>query len=432
MVPRRPGRRGLSRPIGRRRAAGDTGILDVAGADWGTPTGRSPEGVCRRVLWRDRSFVLLWAGQTVSLIGSQVTVVAVPLVAALALGAGPWEVGVVAACGRAPYLLFGLPAGVWVDRSRRRVVAGVCAVGQAVALAVVPAAAAAGVLTVWLLAAAAAVAGTFAVFGDIAGLALVPMVVPRASLTRAQGAVEAGQATAQVAGPALGGWLVEAVTAAGAVLVDAVSFLVAAVALAWVRVVERPRPGGTVRAGVRAVFGHQGLRRVTLCTATHVFWFNAFTVVLLLHLVSALGFSAARVGVTLSVGAVGGLVGALVAARLGERWGRRRTMVAAVLATGAGQALVAVDALLVGAVALMWFALQVYHVHQVPVRYEAAPAALHGRVNATIRTAVWGTAPLGALAGGLLGDAVGPRATLVVSGLGAATACLWLVRARVG
>ncbi|MFI9008432.1 MFS transporter [Actinosynnema sp. NPDC053489] len=384
------------------------------------------------VLWRNRSFLLLWAGQGVSLVGSQVTVVAMPLVAAWTLGAGAWGIGVVAACGRLPYLVFGLPAGVWVDRLPRRVVAGVCALGQAVSTAVVPVAAALEVLSLPLLAAVAAVAGTFAVFGDIAGLALVPMVVPRAGLTRAQGAVEVGQATAQVTGPALGGWLVGAVTAAGALAVDAASFLVAAVALTWVRVVERPRARAGVWAGVRAVFGHPGLRRVTLCTATQVFWFNAFTVVVLLHLVSALGLSAARAGLTLSVGAVGGLVGALVAARLGERWGRRPTMVAAMVVTGAGQALVAVDGLVIGAVAVMWFALQVYNVHQVPVRYEATPPALHGRVNATIRTAVWGTAPAGALVGGLLGDAVGPRATLVVSGLGVAAACLWLVRARVG
>ncbi|MCE6998987.1 MFS transporter [Saccharothrix sp. S26] len=384
------------------------------------------------MLRRNRSFLLLWAGQAVSLVGSQVTVVAVPLVAALQLGAGAVEVGVVAACGRLPYLVFGLPAGVWVDRLPRRVVAGVCAVGQAVSLAVVPVAAGLGALSVGLLAAVAAVAGVFAVFGDIAGLALVPMVVPAGQLTRAQGVVEVGQATAQVAGPALGGWLVGAVTAAGAVAADAVSFLVAALTLLGVRVVERPRAGAGVWTGVRAVFGHQGLRRVTLCTATHVFWFNAFTVVVLLHLVSVVGLSAARAGVTLSVGAVGGLVGALVAARLGERWGRRRTMVAAVLTTGAAQALVAVDGLVIGAVAVMWFALQVYNVHQVPVRYEATPAALHGRVNATIRTAVWGTAPAGALVGGLLGDVVGTRTTLVLSGLGAAAACLWLVRARVG
>ncbi|NUT51619.1 MAG: MFS transporter, partial [Saccharothrix sp.] len=146
------------------------------------------------MLWRDRSFLLLWVGQSISLIGSQVTVVAVPLVAALTLGGSTFEIGVVAACGRLPYLVFGLPAGVWVDRWPRRAVAGVCAVGQAVALGVVPAAAAGGVLSVWVLAAVAAVAGTFAVFGDIAGLALVPMVVPRGRLTRAQGAVEVGQA----------------------------------------------------------------------------------------------------------------------------------------------------------------------------------------------------------------------------------------------
>ncbi|MBB5803997.1 MFS family permease [Saccharothrix ecbatanensis] len=382
-------------------------------------------------LWRNGSFALLWTGHTVSLVGSQVTVIAVPLIAAFTLGAGPWEIGVVTACGRLPYLVFGLPAGVWADRLPRRAVAAACAVGQAVALGVVPVAAAVGVLSVPLLAAVAFVAGAFAVVGDIAGLALVPMVVPREQLTRAQGAVEVGQATAQIAGPALGGWLVGAITAAGALLADAATFLVAALTLVRLRVVgEQPRATGGVWDGVRAVFGHHALRRVTLCTATHVFWFNAFTVVVLLYLVSERNLTAAQAGLTLSVGAVGGLVGALVAARLGERWGRRRTMVAAILVTGGGQALVVVEPFM--AVAVMWFALQIYNVHQVPVRYEATPTALHGRVNATIRTAVWGTAPAGALVGGLLGQVVGLGATLVVSGLGAAAACLWLVRARVG
>ncbi|WP_447002804.1 MFS transporter [Saccharothrix isguenensis] len=387
-------------------------------------------------LWRNGSFALLWAGHTVSLVGSQVTVIAVPLVAAFAVGAGPWEIGVVAACGRLPYLVFGLPAGMWADRLPRRAVAAVCAVGQAVALAAVPVAAAVGALSVALLAVVAFVAGAFAVVGDIAGLALVPMVVPahgggQSQLTRAQGAVEVGQAMAQIAGPALGGWLVGVITAAGALLADAATFLVAAVTLVRLRVVgEQPRATGGMWDGVRAVFGHHALRRVTLCTATHVFWFNAFTVVVLLYLVSERDLSAAQAGLTLSVGAVGGLVGALVAARLGERWGRRRTMVAAILVTGGGQALVVVEPFT--AVAVMWFALQVYNVHQVPVRYEATPTALHGRVNATIRTAVWGTAPAGALVGGLLGQVVGLGATLVLSGVGAATACLWLVRSRLG
>ncbi|MFD1151850.1 MFS transporter [Saccharothrix hoggarensis] len=394
----------------------------------------------RDPLWRDRSFALLWSGQSVSLIGSQVTVVAVPLVAVAALGAGPWEVGVVAACGRLPYLVFGLVAGVWVDRLPRRAVAAVCAVGQAVALAVVPVAAAVVVLSVAVLAVAVAEARAFAVFGDIAGLALVPMVVPRDRLTRAQGAVEVSQATAQVAGPALGGWLVGAGTAAGALLVDAASFVVAAVALAGVQVAgpavgradasARAGMGAEVLAGLRAVFGHRILRRVTLCTATHVFWFNAFGAVLVLHLVADLGMTPSRLGMTLSVGAVGGLVGALVAARAGEWFGRGPTMVAAILVTGGGQAFVAVSPMV--GVAVMWFALQVYNVHQVPVRYEVTPSALHGRVNATIRTAVWGCAPAGALVGGLLGDLVGSRATLVVSGVGAALACLWLARTRVG
>ncbi|SDD67255.1 Transmembrane secretion effector [Actinokineospora iranica] len=398
-------------------------------------------------LRRNRSFVLLWAGQSVSLVGSQVTVVALPLVAVVTLGAGAWEMGVLAACGRVPYLLFGLPAGVWVDRLPRKRVLVVCGVGQAVALGVVPAAAVGGVLSLGLLAGVAFVAGVFAVFADIAALALVPLVVPRAQLTAGQGALEVGQSVSQVSGPAVAGWLVQALSAPVAIVADALSFLVSAVTAGGIRVpesagraVERDSMARQIAAGARAVFGKRVLRHVTLCTATHIFFYNAFTAVLVLYLVRDLALSPSVLGATLSAGAVGGLAGSAVAARLGARFGSGPTMAAAIVVAGAasclvvaaGGAVAASVAVVAGSQALMWFAMQVYNVLQVPVRYALTPDHLHGRVNATIRTTVWGLAPLGALAGGLAGDALGVRVSLLGAGIGAAMAALWLVLGRTG
>ncbi|MFI9812221.1 MFS transporter [Saccharothrix variisporea] len=366
-----------------------------------------------------RPFLLLWFGQSVSLVGSQVTALALPLVAALTLGAGPWEMGLLAACARAPYLVLGLPAGVWVDRLPRRPLLVACALGQAVALAVVPLADVTGVLSVPLLCGVALVAGAFAVFGDIGTLALVPLVVPAERLTRAQGAFETSQSTAQIAGPALAGWLVAVVGAPVALLADALSFLVSAATLAGIRVRDRLDRVGGVLDGVRLVFGQALLRRVTLCTATHVFWVNAFLALLPLHLARE-GLSPGRIGVTLAIGAAGGLVGALIAPRLGER-----VMPVAVAVAGVGAAGVVWHPLVI---AVMWFGVQVYHVLQVPVRYRLTPPELHGRVNAAIRTTVWGSAPLGALLGGVLAETAGLAPALVVSGAGAGLACLWLVR----
>lgn len=397
-------------------------------------------------LRRNRFFLLLWSGQSVSLVGSQVTVVALPLVAALTLGAGAWEMGVLAACGRAPYLVFGLPAGVWVDRLPRRRVLIVCLLGQAAVLSLVPAAAALDVLTLTMLFGVAFAAGALAVFADIAALTLVPMVVQRGQLTSGQGALEASASASQLAGPALSGWFVQALTAPIAILADAVSFLVAAGTVSGVRVTERPRRDENapsmvrqIIAGARAVFGPRLLRYVTLCTATHVFFFNAYLAVLVLYLARDLAMSPALLGLTLSAGAVGGLIGSVLGARIGRRFGLRKTMATAIVVAGLGSVpiIFAEDAaglsivIVVGSQTLLWFALQVYNVHQVPVRYALTDESLHGRVNATIRTAVWGTAPLGALAGGAVGALVGLRAALLFGGIGATMAALWLILTRV-
>ncbi|WP_337724351.1 MFS transporter [Saccharothrix sp. CCNWLW140] len=366
-----------------------------------------------------RAFLLLWSGQSVSLVGSQITALALPLVAALTLGATAWDMGLLAACARAPYLVLGLPAGVWVDRLPRRPLLVACALGQAAALAVVPLADTAGALSVPLLCGVAFVAGAFAVFGDIGTLALVPLVVPPDRLTKAQGALETSQSTAQIAGPALAGWLVAVVGAPVALLADALSFLVSGATLAGIRVRATLDRAGGALDGVRLVFGQRLLRQVTLCTATHVFWVNAFLALLPLHLTRE-GLSPGRIGVTLAIGAAGGLVGALVAPRLGER-----VMPVAIAVAGLGAAGVVLHPL---AIAVMWFGVQVYHVLQVPVRYRLTPPAFHGRVNAAIRTTVWGTAPLGALLGGVLAETAGLAPALLVSGAGAGLACLWLVR----
>ncbi len=397
-------------------------------------------------LRRNRSFVLLWTGQSISLTGSQVTTVALPLVAAVSLQASPWEMGVLVASSRAPYLFFGLIAGAWVDRLPRRPVLMACVLGQAAVLGLVPLAALLNALALPLLFGVAFTAGTLAVFADIASLALVPMVVPRPQLTGGQSALETSASASQVVGPSVAGWLVQLLSAPVAVLADSLSFLVSAATLTGVRVEERRRRGTggpsmlrQITEGGRAVFHPPVLRYVTLCTATHIFFFNAFLAALLLFLPRELGMPAGLIGIVLASGAVGGLVGSIVAQRIGKRFGLGRTMATAIVVTGLGSipTVFADDssarsvAIVVASQVLLWFALQIYNVHQVPVRYALTEQSLHGRVNATIRTTVWGTAPLGALVGGAVGELAGLRAALLLGGVGAALAALWLVLSKV-
>jgi len=322
----------------------------------------------------------------------------------------------------------------------------VCALGQAFILGLVPAAAWSGLLSLSLLSAVAFLAGVLAVFTDVAGLALLPVVVPRAQLPTAQGAVEVSQSGSQVVGPSIAGWLVQALSAPVAILVDVASFLVAAGALAAMRIHEPVREKSDrvsmwrqIVGGAQAVFTPRILRYVTLCTATHIFFYNAFTAVFLLYLTRELGMAPSVLGTALAVGAVGGLVGSVVGARLGRRLGSSRVMAGSIVLTGVGSGLMVLadDAsgmsvvVVTSAQALMWFALQIYNVLQVPVRFAFTPQAIHGAVNATIRTAVWGTAPVGALIGGLLGETIGLRATLLTTGAGAAAASLWLILTHV-
>ncbi|SMC50388.1 Predicted arabinose efflux permease, MFS family [Kibdelosporangium aridum] len=380
----------------------------------------------------------MWAGHTVSLAGSQVTVVALPLVAALTLGADAWEMGVLLAFGRAPYLVVGLPAGVWVDRLPRRVVLLGGSLGQALVLGMVPLAAAMGILSLTLLCAVAFLAGVLAVFTDIAGLAFVPVVVPPEQLSSAQGALEVSQSGAQVAGPSIAGWLVQVLSAPLALLADVASFLFSAAMFGAIRVGEPERAAvrdsmwRQIAGGAKAVFRPRLLRYVTLCTATHILFHNAFTAVFLLYLTRDLALAPSVLGTALAVGAVGGVLGSVAGTRLGTWLGATPAMAVAIVLTGVGIGLVALAdnvVLVAGAQALMWFALQVYNVLQVPVRYALTPAKIHGSVNATIRTTVWGTAPIGALVGGLLGAVVGLRMTLLLAGIGAATSALWLLGA---
>lgn len=396
-----------------------------------------------------RGFHLLLTGQTVSVAGSAVTLLALPLTAIDLLSAGPFETGVLLACGRAPYLLCGPVAGVLVDRlSHRALLMGANTV-MALVLATVPVAALTGHLSLPHLYVAATMVGTASVLADVAYLACVPRVVPPDRLVQAQSRLELGQSFAVALGPPLAGWLIGAFSAPTAIFADAASFLLATALLPYVamRPLAHPpaaRSAGGLVGGVAAeaaegalfVLRTTRLRAVTLATATLVFCYNAYAAVFLLYLTQRLGFSAGETGTAMGVGAAGGVAGALVARGLARVLGLGRVLVAALLLSAVGAVVAPVivatgwPALLGIALSqfLLWTGQQIYNVHQVPVRYALTPPALHGRVNASIRTVVWGLAPVGAVLGGACGTWFGTRTTLLLSGAVMTLATVWIVR----
>lgn len=395
-------------------------------------------------LWRHRDFLLLWGGQTISEIGSAVTMLALPLAAVTLLHARALEFGLLQMAATLPYLLVALPAGAIVDRLPRRATLVWCDVGRAAALASVPLAAASGALTMPQLYLVALVSGVLGVFFDVAYLSYLPSLVTREQLIDGNGKLQTTHAVSLISGSALGGGLVALLGAAGAVAVDAVSYLVSVASVLGIRAREpergRPPRADGPRSSLRAEIA-EGLRftwadpimRVLMVSGCHSLVFSSMTSALfVLFLVRDLHAGAVTVGAVSALSGAGGLIGAAIAARLITRVGSARVLwLTKLVFTGAfgllplarppwGLALAAASGL-VGAAAVT-----VYNVGQVSYRQAACPPWLLGRLTATFRWVMWGAMPLGALLGGLLGGLIGVRATLVVSSVGAILGTGWL------
>jgi len=407
------------------------------------PDSMKPDPVKPDTLWRHRDFLLLWTGQTISVFGSQFTHLAVPLIAAMILKASPAQMGVLSAVVTAPFLLVGLFAGVWVDRWRRRPVLISGDVGRALVLSVIPIAHLAGALSMPLLYAVGFLTGVLTVFFDVAYQAYLPSLVDRAQLVEGNSKLEASRSTAQIAGPGLAGVVVQIISAPLAIVFDAISFLVSGLFIGLIRRSE-PAPEtarapmlGEIREGLAVVFGNPMLRAIAGCTGTANFFASAGGALYILFVTRELGMKPAAIGAVFSLGSVGALAGVLLAGPLARRFGIGRVIVAAPLISGLGFVPVvlatpklAVPLLTLGAL-VSSFGYPLYNISQVSLRQALTPHRLQGRMNATMRFLVWGTMPLGALAGGALGQVLGLRPTIAIAAAGATLAFVWVWRSPV-
>lgn len=392
-------------------------------------------------LWRHRDFMLLWTGQAVSEVGSQVTMIALPLLAALTLHATTFEIALLSAASSAAFLLVALQAGALVDRMRKKRVMVVSDLLRAVVIASVPVAQVFGALTIWQLYAVALLTSVLTVFFDVAYQSYLPILVSKDQLVDGNGKIGASQSFAQFAGPGIGGVLVAAVGAAYAVVVDAASFVWSTFATAAINDPETPpekRPQGTklrteIAEGLRFVVGHPILKRVVGCTATSNFFSSMFAAIDIVFLVRVLHASPSVVGGVFALGAIGGLVGAATCNVLARKVGSARIIWLSILAEtpfafaaplafpGWGVLLVSVSGFALGMASV------VYNVAQVSYRQAVTPSHLLGRMNASTRFIVWGVMPLGGLAGGALGTLIGIRPTLFVAAIGGSLASLWVI-----
>jgi MFS family permease len=391
-------------------------------------------------LWRHPDFLRLWAGQTISQFGSQISALALPIAAIVVLDASAFQVALLGTVEFLPFLLFTIPAGVWVDRLRRRPILVIADLGRAVALVSVPVAYAFDWLTIWQLYAVGFVVGTLTVFFDVAYQSYLPSLVRRNQLVEGNSKLELSVSAAQLGGPAAAGGLVSLLTAPWAVLTDAISFLGSALFVLRIRTREEVAESAAApeRRGMRAeaweglqfVWKDRRLRALTESTVIFNFCANGAFAVYLVYAVRSLGLSPAAIGIIFSVGNVGWLAGALVAGRLTTRLGVGRT----IILTGAiaAPALMLVPAapqsspipFLVAAGVLSSFGLVIWRISQVSLRQAITPDHMLGRVNAMSRFMMWGTIPLGTLLGGALGSTIGLRETLWIGTIGASLTVL--------
>src|SRR5436190_13314413 len=386
----------------------------------------------------------LWTAETVSQLGSQVSLLAIPLVAINVLQATTFVVDALTAVEMSPFVIFGLLAGVAVDRLPRRPVLVWSDVGRAAALITIPVAHYFGWLTLGQLLAVVFVTGTLTVFFDVAYMSYLPALVERDQLADGNAKLEISRSAAQIAGPGLGGLLVQLVGAATAVVTDALSFVVSALSIRGIRakeaeLVKTPddvtgvrRVGREVREGLTYVFHHRYLRSIAASTATSNFFSSMIQAVFLLYAVRELNYSAGVVGLVYVLGNLGTLITAPASARITRAVGLGRTIWGSMFICGVGGLLLGIAP---RSNAFGWFVVAwllfsafstLYNIGQVSFRQAITPHRLQGRMNASMRFMVWGTMPFGSLAGGILGTAIGLRPTLLVAGIGGMAAFLWL------
>jgi MFS family permease len=394
-----------------------------------------------RSLLRNRDFVRLWTAESVSQLGSQVSLLALPLLAIKTLHATTFEVGALTAVEFAPFILVGLQAGVIVDRRARRPVLMIGDIGRAIALFSIPVAWWLGVLTLVQLFVVVFITGVLTVFFDVAYQSYLPALVESDQLADGNSKLEISRSGAQIAGPGMAGALVEALGAPVAVVVDAVSFVLSALSVLFIRRVEPPvevaHPSarttmrGEIGEGLRYVLGHASLRLIAGCTATSNYFNSMLQAVLLVYLVRKLHWSAGVIGLMFMIANIGFLVGAAASTRVQRRLNLGRTILISIFLTQIGGLVVGLSprthafAWIVGGMLLTALANPIYNIAQVSYRQEITPNRMLGRMNATMRFMVWGTMPLGSLTGGVLGTVLGLRPTLIIGGVGGMLAVLF-------
>jgi predicted MFS family arabinose efflux permease len=391
-------------------------------------------------LYRHLDFRRLWAAQTVSRFGSQISQLALPLVAVLSLKSSAFRVSLLGAIEFLPFLLFALPAGAWIDRVARRPVLVTTDIGRALALGSLPIAAAVAHVTYVHLCIVGFVAGTLTVFFDVAYQSYLPSLVERGHLVDANSKLEISNSASQIGGPGIAGVLIQWITAPFAIAADAVSFVCSALFLARIRVHEEINPPAEgrslvreIEAGLRYLMGDGRWRALAAFIAVFNLGTGITGPLILVFAVRRLGLNAGELGLVGLLGNVGWLVGALGARRVAQIIPLGPLFVVVAFLGGVPFFIIPVTTphlaipLLVTAQAITALAIVVFNVNAISLYQTHVPPGMLGRMNASRRWIVWGIIPLGNVIGGALAATIGLRTTLFVGAAFSSVAAAFLL-----
>jgi predicted MFS family arabinose efflux permease len=393
-------------------------------------------------LWRHPDFLKLWAGHTVSLAGSLISRFALPLVAIMTLDASPGEVALIRMADILPGVVLGLVAGVWVDRLRRRPLMIWADIGRAVLLVWIPLAAIFGLLGIWQLFAVVFVAGTLTALFEIANRSYLPTLIAREQLVEGNSKLSASGSVVEVGAFGFAGLLVQILTAPVAMLLDALSFVVSALCLGAIRKPEPPPDPAAheqstlaaIREGLRIVWHDPILRAIAGARATAELFLYIWVTMLLVFLTRDLELEPVVFGALFAIGGVCSFFGAIAAGPV-QRWlGLGPTLIvtffistAALLSVplAAGPFLVLV--FLVGIQQVSDLPATIFQIHEESLIQTTVPDEALGRVSASLRVISWSAMLGGTILGGVLGEAIGPRMTMLIGAVGSVPAVLWLI-----
>jgi MFS family permease len=375
-------------------------------------------------------FRKLWIGQLVSASGSAVTTVALPLVAVVTLQASAVEMGALSALTIAPHLVFGLLAGVWVDRWSLRRVLIWTDVGRLLLLGSVPAAAALDMLHIEQLYVVAVLTGLLTLLSDTASQTMLPSLVPHEDLMRANSAALLNINLASTVGPSVAGFLVQVLTAPFAIVIDAASYVVSTAVSYFIhepaRAPARPRSEVRLSAGLRVLFGDRMLRPLVVSAAIAAMAGAMQGPLIVLFLIRELHRSPAFVGLSMTAFGAAAVAGTFVASAWCRRVGIGRSYLSGVFLASLNGVLLftgRTPLILLGQV-LTGIGMTLFSVPQRSLRQSLAPAHLLGQVTASWRTLVIGGQAAGAAAAGVLATAIHIRPTLLIATAGMLTGLL--------